>query len=307
VLYVNLAWLVQLQQQQLSRGRIGNNSSSSSSSRGQQQGVPPWHVQFLAAVGAPAWRAGWRSVGNVQQLVTTQLRSMHSLSQSMQMPGRAMSGCSGAGSSGSTSSSSSGGGASGSTLPSEAGQQQRHSQQSEQLLQQHSFEQLLPARATVLLLLEMILLRPGATRIMLCYPRMHNFWDSMQPNAGNASAQQTTDTMLQPVLHLLGASVLQQLEASASSSSSSSGNDATLGDRSEKFAKWFAALVEWLVAAGAVRLCRQETRVCMLSLPSSATASSCCRPSSVEFMCQPLHSRLPMTIAHSRNCFSGSR
>jgi hypothetical protein len=268
VLYVNMAWMVQLQQQQLSRARAGTNSSSSSSnssssSRGQQQHrVRPWHVQFLAAVGVPAWRAGWRPVMNVEQLMLRQLHTIQLKGQMLQMTetlfgfstagggqGSSSTGAAGSQDNSSSSSSSSGSGdrKSRSGLPCEAEQQQ----ESRPMTQQRSFEGLVPPRETLLLLLEVMLLHPGVTTTMLCYPSMQNLWSRMQPDS--AEARETADAMLQPVLHLLGPAVLQQLEAASSSSSSSSGNDATLGDDAQKFAKWFAKITEWLVASGTTR------------------------------------------------------
>jgi hypothetical protein len=129
---------------------------------------------------------------------------------------------------------------------------------------------LLPARETLLLLLEVMLLDHGpsarrAVTVKYCYQRMQGIWSRMQPDSANS--RETADTMLQPVLHLLGAAVLQQLEA-ASSSSSSSRLDGTqgngwgdlLGDGLDLTTQ-FAKLAKWLVAAGMMSLCGQDIGV----------------------------------------------
>jgi hypothetical protein len=55
LLYVHLAWLVQQQFELQERG-----SSSSSEGWGrQQQSIPAWHQQFLAAAGAAPWDPAW--------------------------------------------------------------------------------------------------------------------------------------------------------------------------------------------------------------------------------------------------------
>jgi hypothetical protein len=171
--------------------------------------VPPWHVQFLAAVGVPAWRADWDQEGSdLKQLIREQLRLICKLSQATQGLG---------------------------------------------LVQQRLIEDLLPARETLLLLLEVVLLHPGLPTLMFCHSRMAHIWNSIQRCAANA--RETAATMLQPLLHLLGPAVLQQLEdASSGSSSSSSRDDADFDNRPEDFAGGFAMMTEWLVGAGAMRL-----------------------------------------------------
>jgi hypothetical protein len=268
VLYENLAWLVQLQQRLLSRERAG-----SSSSRGQQQHsvrqerVPPWHVLFQAAVGVTAERAASRHFRNVDALramITMQLVVLHRLSQVMEEPGLVL-GFHAAGSTGgsSSSSSSSGDSESGSSLTSNAEQQQGAAP----VTPPHSFEELLPARETLLLLLEVVLLNPGMRTMQYCYPRMQHIWSSMQPTPANAvaaatacvsDAQQAANTMLQPLLHLLGPAVLQQLEAATSSgggggggSCSDSSSDDGMFDDSD-LALYFARLLKMLAATGAV-------------------------------------------------------
>jgi hypothetical protein len=253
VLYVNLAWLVQLQQQQLSRV----NASSSSSSRVQQQRVPPWHVQFLAAVGGPAWRAAWGPIANPPRQMFKQLEALHHKGQMLQMPAMRFGQPTAGGGQGSSSSSSSsaigGDGDRGSALPSEAQHGHWPLRESAPVTQQRSFEGLLPARETLLLLLpEMILLQPMLATMMLCQPRMQDIWSSMmlrQPTAAKADAQQTADTMLQPLLQLLGPAVLQQLEAASSSGAGSGSGDGMYG--SSDFAKYFSKLVQLIVSTGA--------------------------------------------------------
>jgi hypothetical protein len=239
---VNIAWMVQ-QQQQLSRAQASTSSTSStsSSSRGQQAlgRVPPWHVQFLSAVGVPAWRAGWRSISDAPQRMFKQLHILQCTGQMLQTIATLFRFPTAGGGQGSSSSGAAG-------------------------LQQRFFEELLPPRETLLLLLlEVILLHPLSTTMLLCHQIMQGLWGRMQAT----DAQQTAGTMLQPVLHLLGPAVMQQLDAagsssstaaagsSSSSSSSSSGDDATLDDSSQDFARWYAKLAEQLVAAGASPLC----------------------------------------------------
>jgi hypothetical protein len=142
----------------------------------------------------------------------------------------------------SSSSSSSDDGESGSALSGESEQQQKPGL----VTQQRSFEGLLPAREILLLLLEVILLQPAVTTTMLCQPPMQNLWSRIQP--GSVEAQETAATMLQPVLHLLGPAVLQQLEAS--SRRAGSGSSSRVVDDADKFASWFGKLAESLVAAG---------------------------------------------------------
>jgi hypothetical protein len=264
VLYVNLAWLVQLQQQQLSRALTGN-SSSSSSSTGQQQRVLPWHVQFLAAVGAPAYRAGWCPVANVGQAMLNQLRAIMYTGQMLQMtaglvrPTTASRG-------------------QGSSSTGAAGLRDHSSSSSSSSSSGGELHQLLPAHETLLLLLllllllEVILLDPGSSAVTIkyCHQRMQDIWSRMQPDSANA--RETADTMLQPVLHLLGPGVLQQIEAASSSSSSTgsssssvdailcNGWDTLLGGNLD-IARQLAKLAKWLVAAGTASLCSQESRV----------------------------------------------
>jgi hypothetical protein len=255
VLYVQLAWLVQLQQQQLSRAHASSSSRGQQQQSMRQQRVPPWHVQFLAAVGVPAWRAEWRQIPNVSQAMLEHLETLHCLGRGLEVKAMLLTAGGRQGSSNSSGSCVCGGGESGNSLPSQAEQHQSRGQESAPgpVSQQRSYEELLPARETLLLLLEVILLHPGVTTIILCCPAMQNLWRRMQPTSASADARETADTMLQPLLHLLGAAVLQQLETTSSGSSSSS-DDATPGGRSEDFARWFAYLAEWLVAAGATPL-----------------------------------------------------
>jgi hypothetical protein len=249
-------------EQQLSRARAGAGKSSS---RGQQQRVPPWHVQFLAAVGAPAWRADWRKqVMGIDQLITMQLHSLCGVSQAMQMQDEAL-GLHAAGSRGGSSScsSSTGGvGASHITLPTTAKEHQKLGQESAPVSQQRSLEELLPARETLLLLLEVILLWPEVATMRHCCLRFQHIWSRKQPTPAHAVAvatacvpdtQQMADTMLQPVLRLLGPAALQKFEAASSSgagSSSSSSDAGILGDRD--VAGYFSGLVKLIAAAGAV-------------------------------------------------------
>jgi uncharacterized membrane protein YgcG len=257
VLYVNLAWLVQRQQQQLSRTHASSSSRVQSQQSMRQARVPPWHVQFLAAVGVPAWRADWRPgcTRPPTEVMIRQLQTLHHRRLMLQMTGGGGQGNSSTGAAGphghSSSSSSGGDGESGSSLLSKARQQQ--GSVSQQLL----FEELLPAREALLLLLEVILLDPGSsarrvTTMMICHPRMQELWDRLQQESSDASAHETADAMLQLVLHLLGPAVLQQLEASSSGSNNEAAPSAW---GSEDLARWFAKLTEWLVAAGAMPLC----------------------------------------------------
>jgi hypothetical protein len=112
-----------------------------------------------------------------------------------------------------------------------------------------------------------LLLDQQALTMMHCHELMQDICSRMQPASANAHA--TADTMLQPVLHLLGPAVLQQLEAtyssttsSSDSSSSSSRVDGIMGGKVDPIsAKQFAKLAKWLVAAGTMSLCSQEIRV----------------------------------------------
>jgi hypothetical protein len=241
LLYTYLAWLVQLQQQQRSRAKAGNSSARGQQQQQQQQQqqsevqlqVPPWHVHFLAAVGAPAWRASWLRVMDEErrmQVVVTAVRGWSELLPLL-LPEAHAHGCTdctaAAGSSGSSSSSSSAVTESVSSgLPSEPQQQQAG------MMDPHvAFERHLPARETLLLLLEVLLLNQGeqpsqemAQLNLGCYMRIIDILSSLHCTPANpAAAEAVADALLQPVLHLLGPALPKLAATGSLLSDSSSG------------------------------------------------------------------------------------
>jgi hypothetical protein len=306
VLYMYLAWVVQLQQQ-AQRGRTHAGSSSSSSRGAQQQQqqeqqsvrqaqVPPWHVQFLAAMGIPAWRADWRQLGagavlHQQALLTAVHRysvymqavasgGVGSTDNSVRSAAAAQAGGSSVSSSSSSSSSSCVAELAGN------GQQLESGQQAGMQAFQASLEKHLPARETLLLLLlllEVLLLNQpdGENAIvtvlsMHCYLQIICLLDSMQPAQVRAlaAAEAAADALLQPVLHLLGPA-LPQLTSTSNDSSSIADISSSSFRRQrdiEQLHGFYSKVVEMAAIGGEVELQADAVRC-----SGGAEDTCCCR------------------------------